>query len=349
MYGFLRQSTASTVSAGPFVAPGDGVTAKTALSAPSGAASDASTGVALVKNGTAASYTLSGWAHDRLGYYSVNLATGDTDTLGRLRLEFIDPANYAPVHMDFVVLSAAVYDWLFGATAPYTGTPPSTASIAAAILATPANLLVTDSSGRVTVGTSADKTGYSLASSQTFDITGNLSGSVGSVTGSVGSLGATAKTDVENSVWNAAISTHLTSGTAGELLSVAGSPSDPWSSSLTTYASGSAGALVRDNLDAKTSSRSSHAPADVWASATRSLTDKTGFALATSGLDAVTVEPGVNARQALSPILASAAGVLSGATSSSVVIKNPSGATTRIVATVDADGNRSSVALTLPA
>lgn len=43
--------------------------------------------------------------------------------------------------------------------------------------------------GKVTVGTNDDKTGYSLASSQTFnmtgDITGNLSGSVGSVTNGV--------------------------------------------------------------------------------------------------------------------------------------------------------------------
>jgi len=46
--------------------------------------------------------------------------------------------------------------------------------------------------GAVTAGTVSDKTGYSLSSSQTFnltgDITGNLSGSVGSVTGSVGSV-----------------------------------------------------------------------------------------------------------------------------------------------------------------
>ena len=41
--------------------------------------------------------------------------------------------------------------------------------------------------------------------------------------------------------------------------------------------------------------------------------DKTGYALLSAGLDSITVETGVNARQALSPILASAAGVLFGA------------------------------------
>lgn len=42
------------------------------------------------------------------------------------------------------------------------GTPPSANEIATQILATPANKLVTDASGRVTAGTVADKTGYAL-------------------------------------------------------------------------------------------------------------------------------------------------------------------------------------------
>jgi hypothetical protein len=48
----------------------------------------------------------------------------------------------------------------------------------------PASFPVVDGSGRVTVGTNNDKTGYSLDSSQTFSTTG----SVGSVTGAVGSV-----------------------------------------------------------------------------------------------------------------------------------------------------------------
>ena len=140
MHGFLKQSTAATILAGPFVAQGDGVTAKTSLTAPSGAASAASTGVALVKNGVASSYTLSGWAHERLGYYTVNLGTGDTDTVGRLRLQFIDPANYCPVEVSYVVLSAAVYDWLFGTTAPNTVTPLDAAGTRTALGMSTANL-----------------------------------------------------------------------------------------------------------------------------------------------------------------------------------------------------------------
>jgi len=73
-----------------------------------------------------------------------------------------------------------------------------------ALLATSAptnfgDLAITVTTGQVTVGTNndktgytastvSDKTGYSLSASQTFDVTGNLSGSVGSVTGAVGSV-----------------------------------------------------------------------------------------------------------------------------------------------------------------
>jgi hypothetical protein len=71
--------------------------------------------------------------------------------------------------------------------------------------------------------------------------------------------------------------------------------------------------------------------------------------LGTAGLDAITVETGINARQALSPILAAAAGALSGATTSTVAIAaagNPS--TNRISATVDGSGNRTAITLNLP-
>jgi hypothetical protein len=57
------------------------------------------------------------------------------------------------------------------------------------------------------------------------------------------------------------------------------------------------------------------------------------------------IESGVTLRQALRIIGAAAAGVLSGAATTNVVIKNMGGSTTRIDATVDADGNRSAVTL----
>jgi hypothetical protein len=128
---------------------------------------------------------------------------------------------------------------------------------------------------------------------------------------------------------------------------------DPWSVSLPgSYATGSAGSILGVNLDAHVSSRSTFAGGAV-ASVTAPVTvgtnnDKAGYSLVSSGLDAIQIESGVNARQALSPILAASAGVISGAGTGVVVIKGGDSSTTRITATTDNAGNRSSVTLTLP-
>lgn len=84
--------------------------------------------------------------------------------------------------------------------------------------------------------------------------------------------------------------------------------------------------------------------------AVAAVTDKAGFKLAADGMDAITVETGVNARQAQSLILAAAAGEISGAATGTVLI-DAAGATamTRIMATTDDDGNRMVVTLTPPA
>jgi hypothetical protein len=79
-----------------------------------------------------------------------------------------------------------------------------------------------------------------------------------------------------------------------------------------------------------------------------SVADKSGYALASAGLDAITVESGINVRQALSPILAASAGVVTGAGTGTIVIQGANGSTSRIVATTDNAGNRLSVVLSLP-
>ena len=118
MARFLRQSTSTTVRMGPFVSPADGYSAATGLSGLTVKGSK--------NGGTLASAGTFG-AHDADGYYSVSLATGDTDTIGRLRLTVAGASSYAPVWEDFVVLSASVYDVLFGSTAlsTYAGTDTS--------------------------------------------------------------------------------------------------------------------------------------------------------------------------------------------------------------------------------
>ena len=128
---------------------------------------------------------------------------------------------------------------------------------------------------------------------------------------------------------------------------------DPWSVLIPgSYPAGSAGAVLGGNIDAPISTRSTF-DGGVVASVTApvtvgTMTDKTGYTLAAAGLDAIEVEAGVNARQALSPILAASAGVVAGAGTGVVIIKGGNSSVTRITATTDNAGNRSSVTLSLP-
>lgn len=87
--------------------------------------------------------------------------------------------------------------------------------------------------------------------------------------------------------------------------------------------------------------------------------------LAPTGLDAVLIESGIaasanlvndsdvqlttiNARQAMAIFTAALGGVLSGATGLTVTINGGANDAHRIVATVDADGNRTDIVLTVP-
>lgn len=78
---------------------------------------------------------------------------------------------------------------------------------------------------------------------------------------------------------------------------------------------------------------------------------KTGYALSTAGVDAIlddTIgDSTITVRQALKLAVATLGGKLSGAATSTVTIRNAADDTNVVVATVDADGNRSAVTLTL--
>jgi hypothetical protein len=161
---YLRKATAATVAVGPFVSKADGFTPVTSLTTGSTLNGRA------VSNGIGAAYVPATLTHDANGHYLAALATGDVPTAGRLRLDFSDPATYCPVWEDFIVLEPAVYDALFGTVAlsTYAGGAVTVGAYATGmdpatlVLATPANKIATDGTGRVTAGTVADKAGYSL-------------------------------------------------------------------------------------------------------------------------------------------------------------------------------------------
>lgn len=112
---YLKQSTSAAISFGPFVDKTDGVTPETGLVS---AIDHSTTGILLSKNGgalTIRSQAVTASAYDAYGNYIVTLSTTDTNTIGRLRVQFIETATCLPVWADFYVLAANVYDSLFGA------------------------------------------------------------------------------------------------------------------------------------------------------------------------------------------------------------------------------------------
>jgi hypothetical protein len=107
---WLKQSTACTITLGPFVDDTDGKTAETGLTI-------SQADVRLRKNGGAAAQAneATSATHDENGYYSKPLSTTDTNTAGRL-LVSVSESGALPVWHEFTVLPAAVYDGLITGT-----------------------------------------------------------------------------------------------------------------------------------------------------------------------------------------------------------------------------------------
>ena len=105
---YAKQSTAVTLLIGPFLDSTDGNTAETALTI-------AQADVYVSKNGgtMAAKNDVTSCTHDALGYYTCPLDATDTNTLGILKI-MVHPAGALPVWIDATVVTANVYDTLFG-------------------------------------------------------------------------------------------------------------------------------------------------------------------------------------------------------------------------------------------
>lgn len=107
---WLKQSTAKVISFGPFVDKTDGVTPETGLVS---SLDHGTTGIMLSKNGAAFAIrhaTVTATTYDAYGNYLVTLDTTDTNTLGTLRVQFIETATCLPVWRDFIVVPAMIYD-----------------------------------------------------------------------------------------------------------------------------------------------------------------------------------------------------------------------------------------------
>lgn len=119
---FLRTNTAVIVTVGPFYDATDGVTIETALTITNEKitlTADTDAGSAptnILDNVTGAT---SGTANDLnyitgndAGMMQMELAAADVNRLGRIFLSITDATNHVPVFHEFMVLPAAIYDWL---------------------------------------------------------------------------------------------------------------------------------------------------------------------------------------------------------------------------------------------
>jgi|GEM_PF-1307413 len=239
---FLKQSTSAVVLVGP-VLDASGVAVTTAVIGD----------FTLTKNGTSATMSGNTIAHSHNGHYAITLTAANTDTIGRLTISVNNTAQAMPVFR-WDICQPSVYDALFtNATNTTGGLPAATGAITAlagavstyaggdtagtTTLLTRLPSAISLSSGAVTVGTNNDKTGYSLTAgtglgNQTANITGNLSGSVGSVTAGVTVTTNNDKTGyslatapptaaaIADAVWDEAYNQHTTAGTFGKLMDI---------------------------------------------------------------------------------------------------------------------------------
>lgn len=106
MARLLKQSTAFTFRAGPFVDSTDGVTAETALTIAQADIQISKAGGAFAQTSAAPTTT-----HDADGWYQCPLTATDTGTLGTLTVQ-ITMAGALPVFHDFMVLPANIFDSL---------------------------------------------------------------------------------------------------------------------------------------------------------------------------------------------------------------------------------------------
>jgi hypothetical protein len=95
---FLKQSTAATVVVGP-VLDADGLAVTTAVAA----------NFSIAKNGTVAALTSETVNHSANGYYTIELTTTNTNTLGRLDI-IVNASTMSMANHRYDVLVAATYD-----------------------------------------------------------------------------------------------------------------------------------------------------------------------------------------------------------------------------------------------
>jgi hypothetical protein len=321
---FLRQSTAVDIALGPFVDATDGVTAETALTISQGDVrlKKNSGNWAQVNDNTAAT-------HEENGWYEKELDATDTDTVGIL-IVAVNESGALPVWREFQVLEEAVYDALFAASAAGYGTAQTGDSFAR--LGAPAGASI-----------SAD---IAAIEAQTDDI---------------GAAGAGLSAIPWNAAWDAEVQSEVADALAvydpptrteatsdkDEILTAVGDV--PTNAELSTALAAADDAVLAAIAALNNLSQANVRSALGMASANldTQLGDLPTAAENAAALLAAAVEGAITVVQSLRLHNAALGGKASGLETTEATYRNLADDADRIVATVDADGNRTAVTLTL--
>lgn len=149
MDGFLRKSTTATLKVGPIV--------NSTTGAPETGLTITQADVRLSKNGAniAQKTEATSATHDENGYYDVPIDATDTNTEGRLQGHILESGTLV-AEFDYMVMSQAAYDFLYGSTAlPVNVTAMAAGVVTAAAIATgaiDADAIATDAVTEIQAG-----------------------------------------------------------------------------------------------------------------------------------------------------------------------------------------------------
>jgi len=178
---FLRQSTAQTIRIGPFIDDTDFVSEEVSLTI---SAAD----IRLSKDGGNMVSCSVGGTHDEVGYYSVALGTGDTDTVGTLDIMVSETGTLFVKHQYYVV-EEAVYDAMLASGAALNvGTAASVTGAVGSVTGNVGGALLGNVQGDVEGNVDGSTASVTGAVGSVTGAVGSVTGAVGSVTGSVGSV-----------------------------------------------------------------------------------------------------------------------------------------------------------------
>ncbi len=322
---YLRTNTATRITVGPFLDKTDGITPETALTVTNEKLTfivdDGGVPTLVLDTAPTASGGNNDMVHitgDDAGYYDLELTAANVNYLGRAKLALTDAANHCPVFQEFMIIPAMVYDSL--------------------ILGT--DLL--DTSVVQWTGTnvaSPDTAGYPKVTMKTGTGTGEVSLNSGTVTLTDASL--TAAKFGAGAIDNNAIATDAISSAEISAAAVSKITSGLMTSAGYTAPDNSTIAAIYGVVDTEVAAIK--AKTDNLPASPAAVGDIPSASTIAAAVWAYVIEGTSTAAEFMRGMAAALMGLISGAGTTTITIRDVANSKNRIVATVDENGNRTAV------